>query len=333
MDGSRFTPSVLTRTGRFAAVAPDVLPIRAIRAIRGYTPRIRRRLLFAVLAVALGVRLWGLGFGLPFANARPDETAIAGPAVHFLSGDLRPPYFMYPTFLMYVVALLYLLYWALGRPFTGFATLAAFAESRSESHAPFFYLSRGVSVAMGTLTVWWIYDLSRRVFDDTVAVVAALFLALSFLHVRDSHFGVLDVTMAALIVVTVRELVRWHRTGDPWRAAAAGLAGGLATSTKYNGLGVWVPFAVATLQRAVETRATFRTEWRRLALGAASFGAVFVFAFLAASPYIAIDWPRFLRDVTVSRPCSSRGRGWRARAAGGITRRSRCRLRSDGPSM
>ena len=162
---------------------------------------------------------------------------------------------------------------------------------------------------MGTLTVWWIYDLSRRVFDDTVAIVAALFLALSFLHVRDSHFGVTDVTMAALIVLTVRELVRWHQTGDPWRAAAAGLAGGLATSTKYNGLGVWVPFAVATLQRAVETRATFRTEWRRLALGAAIFGAVFVLAFLAASPYIAIDWRRFLRDVTDQQAIFIQGQG------------------------
>jgi hypothetical protein len=117
------------------------------------------------------------------------------------------------------------------------------------------------------------------------------------------------VTMAALIVVTVRELVRWHQTGDPWRAAAAGLAGGLATSTKYNGLGVWVPFAVAAIQRAVETRAAFRAEWRRLALGAAIFGAVFVLAFLAASPYIAIDWPRFLRDVTGQQAMFMQGQG------------------------
>jgi hypothetical protein len=262
-----------------------------------------------VLIVALGVRLWGLGFGLPFGNARPDETAIAGPAVQFLSGSLRPPYFMYPTFLMYVVSLLYLLYWALGRPFTGYATLAAFAESRRQSLAPFFYLSRGLSAVMGTVTVWWLYDLTRRVFDDTVAIVAALFLALSFLHARDSHFGVLDVAMTALIVVTVRELVRWQQTGDPWRAAAAGLAGGLATSTKYNGLGVWVPFAVATVQRAVETRATFRAEWGRLALGAAIFGAVFVLAFLAASPYIAIDWRRFLRDVTGQQAMFIQGQG------------------------
>ena len=43
--------------------------------------------------------------------------------------------------------------------FTGYATLAAFAESRRQSLAPFFYLSRGLSAVMDTLTVWWIYDL------------------------------------------------------------------------------------------------------------------------------------------------------------------------------
>ena len=269
----------------------------------------------------------------PFGNARPDETALAGPAVQFLSGNLRPPYFMYPTFLMYVVSLLYFLYWALGRPFTGYATLAAFAESRRQSLAPFFYLSRGVSAVMGTLTVWWIYDLARRVFDDTVAIVAALFLGLSFLHVRDSHFGVTDVTMAALIVLAVREIVRWQQTGDPWRAAAAGLAGGLATSTKYNGLGVWVPFAVATVQRAVETRSAFRAAWRRLALGRGDLcrrvrlrlpGGLALHRHRLAAGFSATSRP--------SRPCSSRGRGWRARAGGGIMRASRCRRRWDGRS-
>jgi hypothetical protein len=58
----------------------------------------------AVLLIALIVRVWGIGFGLPFANARPDETAIAGPAVGFLGGDLRPENFFYPTLFMYAVS-------------------------------------------------------------------------------------------------------------------------------------------------------------------------------------------------------------------------------------
>ena len=43
---------------------------------------------------------------------------------------------MYPTFFMYAVALIYVAYYLLSRPFTGYATLAAFAESRRQSLAP-----------------------------------------------------------------------------------------------------------------------------------------------------------------------------------------------------
>lgn len=43
------------------------------------------------------MRIWGIGFGLPHVGARPDEPQIAGPAVGFLSGDLRPPYLEWPT--------------------------------------------------------------------------------------------------------------------------------------------------------------------------------------------------------------------------------------------
>src|SRR6185436_3562741 len=66
-----------------------------------------RRLLPLILLIAAAVRLWGIGFGLPYIIARPDETAMAGPAVGFLSGDLRPPYFEWPTLFTYVTALLY----------------------------------------------------------------------------------------------------------------------------------------------------------------------------------------------------------------------------------
>ena len=85
---------------------------------------IRCKLLPAVLLVALAARVWGLGFGLPYANSRVDETAVAGPAVQFLSGTFGPPDFMYPTGFLYTVALVVLvttvLQGALGTAMIGF---------------------------------------------------------------------------------------------------------------------------------------------------------------------------------------------------------------------
>ena len=100
------------------------------------------RLIVIVMIVAVVLRVWGIGFGLPGASARPDETQIAGPAVGYLTGDLRPPFFQWPALFQYAVAAAYLGYAVLGRPLTGIASVAAFAESRRQSLAPFLYLAR-----------------------------------------------------------------------------------------------------------------------------------------------------------------------------------------------
>ena len=268
-----------------------------------------RRLLPAVLAVGLVVRLWGIGFGVPYVNARPDETQIAGPAVGFLSGDLRPPLLEWPTLFPYAVALIYVAYYALSRPFTGYATLAAFAESRRISISPFLYVTRGMSAVMGVATVWWVYAIGRRVFDETVGLVAASFLALSFLHVRDSHFGVTDIAMTALIVLSVLAIARWRQGGGLSSAARAGLVAGLATSTKYNGLGVCVPFAVALVQRFTEERRTRPDALKRAGWSLLTFTSLLAFTLFATSPYILIDWNRFVSAVAATRSMVLQGHG------------------------
>ena len=209
----------------------------------------------------------------------------------------------------YAVAILYVAWFAINRPFGTYASLAAFAESRRQSLAPFFYLSRGLSAAMGTLTVWWVFAIARRVFDETIAIVAALFLALAYLHVRDSHFGTLDVSMTALVVLSVLMILRWQDKPGPWRAAAAGLVGGLATSTKYNALGVFVPWAVALAMRAADGRQDRRVALRHLAQAFAVFLAAFVLGFVGASPYVVVAWRQFVADLNAQSATLAHGHG------------------------
>ncbi|OFW30646.1 MAG: hypothetical protein A3H97_24115 [Acidobacteria bacterium RIFCSPLOWO2_02_FULL_65_29] len=269
----------------------------------------RAQRLALVLLVALAARVWGIGFGIPFVNARPDETQIAGPAVGFLTGDLRPPFLQWPTLFPYAVALMYVVYFAITRPFTGYATLAAFAESRRVDISPFIYITRGMSALMGVMTVWWVHSIARRVFDDTVAIVAALFLAVCFLHVRDSHFGVTDVTMTALVVLAVLALVRWRQTGALRHVLAAGIVGGLAASTKYNGLGILVPFAVALVQRFLEERRERQNARGRAVRASLVFSGAMMLALFATSPYILIDWSRFVSDVRATQSMVMQGHG------------------------
>lgn len=254
------------------------------------------RWMTVVLLLALALRLWGIGFGLPGATARPDETEVAGPAVGYLSGDLRPPFFQWPALFQYVVALAYLAYAVLGRPFTGFASVAAFAESRRQSLAPFLYISRTLSMLCGMATVWLVYRIGRRLFDEAVAVVAALFLAVAFLHVRDSHFGTGDVPMTMAVMVSVLLALRWQEGGGAGLAMVAGVATGLAGATKYNGLGAGAAFAVAWLLRVVERGGEGGAVAAR-ARELFAYAAGVLVAFFGASPFILIDWSRFVTDV------------------------------------
>ena len=149
---------------------------------------------------------------------------------------------------------------------------------------------------MGALTVWFVFALCRRVFDETVGIIAALFTALAYLLVRDSHFGTTDITMTALVVLAVAAIARWRDVGGTGAAVLAGIAGGLATSTKYNALGVGVPFALAYLLRAARHTHIWN-GLKREAVPAFAFVAALAFTFFATSPYTLIEPRRFLTDL------------------------------------
>lgn len=255
-----------------------------------------RWVLAGILLVAVSLRVWGIGFGLPNASARPDETSIAGPAVTFLSGQFEPPHFLYPTGFMYALSGAYVVYYEVTRPWASYKTLHDFAESRRQNLAPFLLTSRAISVVLGVLTVAWVFLIGARTSNRPVGLAAAAFLSVCFLHVRDSHFGVTDTTMTGLVVLGVYQVLKWQESGTTGRAFIAGIAGGLAMSTKYNGLGVMVPFGIAALDRLVSA-----IRERRAMAPVLTSSVVFVLAFAAVfcagSFYIFIQPQRFLEDV------------------------------------
>jgi len=97
---------------------------------------------------------------------------------------------------------------------------------------------RVVSATAGVATIWLVYRLTERFFDRLTAITAAFFVAIAFLHVRDSHFGDADVAMTALIVAAVLALLSAIDDPTDWRRWALGAAlAGLAASAKYYGAG------------------------------------------------------------------------------------------------
>jgi 4-amino-4-deoxy-L-arabinose transferase-like glycosyltransferase len=250
------------------------------------------------VALAAAARFWGLGFGLPHTQARPDETYLIDIALGILKGS-TPPRYDYPWFYAWISAALYLGYYAWGAATGAFQSIGDLVASWPINWAPFFLINRSMSAILGVATVLVVFRIGRRVWDERTGLVAAFFLALAYLHARDSHFGTTDVPMTCFIMLSVALLVDAHRTGRRSRFAWAGVAGGLAAATKYNAILLAAPMLASQMILVAESpgrrlRAAF--DIRLL-----FFGIPFAVAFLVGIPFVFYDTQGFLAAMELLR--------------------------------
>ncbi len=200
-----------------------------------------------VLLVILGfaVRAVGLGFGLPHANARPDEETIVSNALRLeRENTWDPAFFSYPSLMIYGA---YGAFWTMhaGMRLAGTTQAATLNELFLESPAAFHWAVRCIGLVCGALTPVAVYAAARRLWGRQTAWLVGLILALCYLHVRDSHFGVTDVPFVFLACVSFWQLARFHTDRRIGPLAVASIVAVLAMGTKYTGVWLGLPFGVA----------------------------------------------------------------------------------------
>src|SRR5215475_4531976 len=166
--------------------------------------RPRERLtLTGILITGAALRFWGLAFGVPHSGTRPDETTIVVTAIGLLYAGLNPHFFHWPSLEFYIVSAIYRIGWEIGH-LRGLYRLKFDMYKDAAVHiTPFVMVPRVLSVIAGVVTIWLVYRLMARLFDRLAALTAAFFVAVAFLHVRDSHFGVTDVLMTMVVVAAL----------------------------------------------------------------------------------------------------------------------------------
>jgi 4-amino-4-deoxy-L-arabinose transferase-like glycosyltransferase len=263
--------------------------------------------LIAIVLLGAVLRFVPIWFGLPFHEARPDEETSVGHALAVLDGDFNPHFFHWPSLTFYLFAAIYAVAaWIKG--------VIDFQPVLTPNQL--FIIGRAVVAAGGTLTIVVLFSLTRRIAGDMTALVAAFFLAVATLHVRESHFAMTDVLMTLLVTLSMALLLRAFddatQAGGPGdRAlrgfAAAGLACGLAASTKYSG------GAVAAAMVAVQCSLALRARhelWRmRVWMPSVAFAAAAAFGFLAATPYALLDYRSFAEGLAFDVTHLSGGHG------------------------
>ena len=255
--------------------------------------------LAGVSVLAFGLRVVGLQFGLP-AVYNPDEVAIMARALGFARGTLNPHNFLYPTFYFYVLFAwvgAYLAWvWFSGQV----ASLGALQQLYFTDPTGIYTAGRALGVAAGTATIVGLYRLAARLTDHRTAMAAAIFLAVSPLHVRDSHYVKHDVPATLAVVLAYIAMTRiWPcvRSDGPRQrdTVLAGAACGVAFSTHYYCVFLAIPLALVVVQGWKPLG--WISCLRQLTLGALTSLVVFV----ALSPFLLVEPLTAWRDITANR--------------------------------
>ncbi len=249
-----------------------------------------------VVGLALFLRLYGINWdqgGL----YHPDERAILFHVeaisfpIHDLSSLFGPDSSLNPGWFPYGSLPLYLLKLTsyLAPPFLEGPSLHKLAIT-----------GRAISALFDVATVILVYAVASRLFTKWTGVLAASFIALSALHIQQSHFFVTDIMLAAWLLASFMFLIRAMEQGRLKSFALAGLFFGLALATKVSAAPMALAFVTAAVLyvwgpgRQPETRGI---RMRHAGRGILAAAGVTVLAFAIAQPYGIIDYRTFLGDV------------------------------------
>jgi 4-amino-4-deoxy-L-arabinose transferase-like glycosyltransferase len=244
---------------------------------------IKSPLNWVVLVGALAIRLIGVTWALPYLY-HPDEAGNYG-VFHTMVRDrtLNPRWFHYPSLFFEIQALVHGAYEVVAS--TSLPVLQTGANGVMYSSGPLL-AGRAVTVLTGValvgagMTLAW--TLTQR---QSMTALAGALLAVHPILVRNARWVTPDTLVGLTVTVALVAAVLVARRPLPKYYLIAGVAIGLAVSSKYNAGIVVVALVVAHVLAKGDIRS----------LGLAAIAAAT--AFLVTTPFAVFDFGTFARDV------------------------------------
>jgi 4-amino-4-deoxy-L-arabinose transferase-like glycosyltransferase len=264
--------------------------MRAARSWRVWAP------LAALLVGALGLRLWGLAQGLPYAYNSDENAHFVPKAVAMFSDGLNPHYFANPPAFTYLLHGLYAVWFGGG---------AAARHALAARPTEVFVLGRVAAALLGTVAVWLLYLTGTRLFGRAVGLLAAALEAVAFLPVFYAHLALNDVPTLAPLTLSLLGASGVLRRGRKRDYALAGIGLGLGCASKYTAGIVVAPLLAAAICQYLDAP----QERARVAGGLALAGALALASFLIANPYAVLDFSAFRAELNHQSQLSGEAQG------------------------
>jgi hypothetical protein len=271
-----------------------------------------------VLAGALGLRLWGVQQGLPYAYNTDEADHFVPRAVAMFGHSLNPHYFANPPGFTYVLHYLFAI---------AYGGTTGVRHAFAHDPTGVYTLSRVAAAVLGVLALWLLYATGARLFDRVVGLLAAAIGAVAFLPVFYAHLALNDVPTLAPLTLSLLGSAGVLTKARKRDYVIAGVGLGLACATKYTAGIAAVPFAGALAVRVLgrgeqskRDKASHRNGAadRAEALGrprlAAALGVALMVlaaavAFFAANPYSLLDYKSFHAELVHQSTLSAEAQG------------------------
>ncbi|MFA5775983.1 MAG: glycosyltransferase family 39 protein [Patescibacteria group bacterium] len=179
--------------------------------------------------MALIVRLIAIDHGFPYIY-HPDEPAVVRSALG-IRFDSNPHHFDWPHLYFYLNYFVYMVFAKMRDLITSLGfhlSVAQVAPIIYNDNLIFYLISRIFSATLGALTIIPIYLWIKRLVNKNAGLFASVFLSLAPLHVRQSHYALVDVPMLFFL--------SWSLFFSTVSPILSGLFLGFSASTKYNGI-------------------------------------------------------------------------------------------------
>jgi len=244
----------------------------------------------AILVLGFALRFVAVNFGLPHLY-HADEPIVVNHALAYGAGDFNPHFFKIPPLISYLLFAAYGVFYLIGNLTGVFSGIEAFEIQFYADPSSYYLIARIIfGVIIGTATIGVLYRFADKYFDRTVAYVSALFLAVSFLHVRDSHYIYTDISLVLVLVCAFHVfggmMDKRHSLKEHF---GMGLMIGLATAIKYNGILIAVPYLLLSLCCRKDNRFILK-EWTFAMVGA-------VMIFILLNPFSVLSFSEFLHQI------------------------------------
>ena len=242
-----------------------------------------------LVAVALALRLVGIGHGLPYVYNADENAHFVARAIGMFGHSYNPGYFINPPAFTYLLHVVFAVRWG-GRDAVG----DAFALDPSTA----FAIGRVLAALLGAAAVGLLGWAGARLIGRRAGLIAAALLAVAFLPVHYSHLALNDVPALAPLCLALVGVAGIHHEGRLAHYALAGIALGLAAATKYTA-------GIVLLALLAAAATAPRERVRGLALA----GGLAVLAFLVANPYALLDAAAFREGLREQSAASGDGGG------------------------